>query len=214
MWKIQLLYIFCFLSSFFLLCLSLYVIYSARKNQLVGRKGLPNVSNSDSDLARHRISLADNRDRSKEKKSPSLSNLTNQEGNSKYKVSRQSHLENTFTLSYSSIIAVLVVLYTIPQMYTHLLLETEKEYTKNAWCLEKPGHFHQNTCFQKKCTHQFSFEYHTKHIIYFWLIFCILLTWILLSTFPLFSNYNIQWNFHLETFCSRKILFEHISIVL
>ncbi|XP_035706356.1 potassium voltage-gated channel subfamily H member 6 isoform X3 [Folsomia candida] len=53
------------------------------------KKGLPNVSNSDSDLARHRISLPDNRDRCREKKSPSLSNLTHQEGLSKYKMSIQ-----------------------------------------------------------------------------------------------------------------------------
>jgi len=61
---------------------------AAKRAQANNRKGLPNVSNLDSDLARHRISLPDNRDRCREKKSPSLSNLTHQEGTSKYKVSK------------------------------------------------------------------------------------------------------------------------------
>jgi len=51
-----------------------------------------NVSNSDSDLARHRITAvveskeARARGGDREKKSPSLSNLTHQDGVSRYKV--------------------------------------------------------------------------------------------------------------------------------
>ncbi|CAG7716485.1 unnamed protein product [Allacma fusca] len=68
------------------------IYLKAQKSQM---KGFPNVSNSDSDLARHRISVIEPRT-SREKKSPSLSNLTHQDGLSRYKMSIQENGSGKF----------------------------------------------------------------------------------------------------------------------